>query len=400
MSPQGGATFPFAPGGPVYDRVYPALLDLFRRRRDAPGVAPRFHEWRRRRSLAGKSEAGDGPADEAVFVRHTCLAALSRLAARSFLGAHPRISGARQMRDALAGGFFAERGIDNFADDDFFAWPVAPLLAHEGLEALAPLTDALPGLAIDAGFLPELLRRTEGAQTLVSPLALPGPGQSVFYARCGDGAALGQTVRHMAASLLAQGFDEFDALLLLMDRVAAADPDPLSVALGRAACLFALDGLVAGPHPPIALPVYLSDGQGSRENNAAGEGAHTFHIGESRLEFQLPERVADDLQLLEWLMSRLPNYLSGAALRRLSQSEDAAAAAVLAAFHNYLLAPKPRTPVPEPLTPAQAEVMERTAEKLARLYMKDEDLFPLYLLKNAAASRLLARRRFDLTVAG
>ena len=109
---------------------------------------------------------------------------------------------------------------------------------------------------------------------------------------------------------------------------------------------------------------------------------------------------AEDLQLLEWLVSRLPNYLNGAALRRISQGNQAATEAVLVALHNYLLAPKPRTPVPEPLTPEAAVVMEQTAARLVSLYLEGEDLFWLFLLKNVAASALLKRQKFGLTIVG
>jgi hypothetical protein len=225
-----------------------------------------------------------------------------------------------------------------------------------------------------------------------------------LHRQCGSGEEIFRTVSSVSTGLLERGLDEFDTLLLVLDRVAATDIDPLAVTLARANFLFALGGMITGPHPPVAIPVYLSDNQAADLEYApaqpSADAVHTFRVGEPQLEFNLPAQVAEDLQLLEWLVSRLPNYLNGAALRRISQGNQAATEAVLAALHNYLLAPKPRTPVPEPLTPEAAVVMEQTAARLVNLYLESEDLFWLFLLKNVAASALLKRQNFGLSIVG
>ena len=401
--------YEFGAGNPIHDQVCSGLLELFHRRIEHPRVALRFREWRCQRSIAGPTLASD----EDTFVQHTYAATLSRLLARSFLRVTYRITRGQQLRDVLCGGFFQEQGIDNFAEDDYFAWPTAPHGDDEALEVIAPLVESLSRRrAADSAYAPlaglyeerDSLPTTSEASTNPNA-ATPGqpssPAQSVYHSECGGGESLYHTVRGMAAGLLEQGMDEFDTLLVVLDRVAATDTDPLAVVLGRANYLFALGSMVTGPHPPFFLPVYLSSapvvGPSMPEESGA---AHVFHVGESGMKFRLPGRVADDLQLLEWLAARLPNYLDGAALRSVSQSKDAATEAVMIAFHNYLLAPKPRTPVPEPLTPAEAEIMEETAASLVRLYLEERDLFRLFQLKNAAASQHLARREFNRVIVG
>ena len=403
----------FGAGRPIHDQVCSGLLDLFRRRIEQPWVALRYREWRCQRSIASPTLASD----EDTFIRHTYTAILSRLLARSFLGTPYRITRGQQLREVLCGDFFREQGIDNFAEDDFFTWPIAPQRDDEALEFLSPLVDAAGRRRVingDSGPLTGLYGEPVGAPTPAgNPIRPPAPipsqpsgtdsdgRRSVYHAGCGVGESLHRTVRRMAAGLLEQGMDEFDTLLVILDRVAATDSDPLAVVLARANYLFALGSMVTGPHPPFFLPVYLSGtpiaGPSRPEES---RDARVFHVGESGTEYRMPGRVADDLQLLEWLADRLPNYLDGAALRSISQSKDAATEAVMAAFHNYLLAPKPRTPVPEPLTPAEAVVMEVTATSLIHLYLEERDLFRLFQLKNAVASSHLARREFDRVIAG
>ena len=403
----------FGTGSPIHDRVCSGLLDLFHRRIEHSRVALRFREWRYQRSIASPTLASD----EDTFVRHTYAAILSRLLARSFLGVTYRIRRGQQLSQVLGGGFFQEQGIDNFAEDDYFAWPTAPHGDDEALEFLAPLVEAagrrgvidsgsglLTGLYEGLG-VPPTPTENPIRPTAPTPSQLLNPdsggSRSVYHTGFGGGEALYWTVRGMAKGLLEQGMDEFDTLLVVLDRVAATDPDPLAVALGRANYLLALGSMVTGPHPPFFLPVYLSSAPvAGPPRPEKSRNARVFYVGESGMKFRLPGRVADDLQLLEWLAGRLPNYLDGAAMRSIAQGKEEATEAVIVAFHNYLLAPNPRTPIPEPLTPTEAEVMEETATFLIRLYLEERDLFRLFQFKNAVASSHLAKREFDRIVAG
>ena len=400
----------------TYKQVYPGLLDLLQRFGDSPRVALRYREWRYQRSLAGRLTGSD----QAAFARHTYLAALSRLLVRRFLGAPPRVHNIQQLHEVLAGDFFIQQGIDNFADHDHFTWPASPELAQQSLEVLTPLSEAVSRMP---GFPPGPEDWSELYLDIGEPLgqrsASSGPGrptspqppqprdeqnERIFHSQCGSGEEIFRSVNSVSTGLLERGLDEFDTLLLVLDRVTATDIDPLAVTLARANFILALGGMITGPHPPVAIPVYLSDNQAADLEDApaqpSADAVHTFRVGEPQLEFNLPAQVAEDLQLLEWLVSRLPNYLNGAALRRISQGNQAATEAVLVALHNYLLAPKPRTPVPEPLTPEAAVVMEQTAARLVSLYLEGEDLFWLFLLKNVAASALLKRQKFGLTIVG
>jgi hypothetical protein len=155
----------------------------------------------------------------------------------------------------------------------------------------------------------------------------------------------------------------------------------------------------------VLLPVYLSNaivlpGSTAETEPLGGypEPVHTVETSEPGVVFELPHSVATNPEMLDWLFDRLPNYLRGAQARLRVQGQEEAVQAVLNAFHNYLVAPKPRTPIPEPLSPFAAEVMGRTARTLLNLYLEGRDHVWLYILKNLPASIYLAQRQFDLVV--
>ena len=102
--------------------------------------------------------------------------------------------------------------------------------------------------------------------------------------------------------------------------------------------------------------------------------------------------------MLDWLFDRYPNYLKGAHLRTRGEDPEDAIQAVLVALFNYLAAPKPRTPIPDPLSSFATGVMIETAESLIRLYLNQPTTIWLHILKNAPAPVHLAQRRFDLVV--
>ena len=151
------------------------------------------------------------------------------------------------------------------------------------------------------------------------------------------------------------------------------------------------------PHPPILVPVYLANA-GVVPTETQDESGNRNYIIEAAGGVELPERVAADPLYLDWLFGRLPNYQRGAALRLRAQDEEVALQEVLNAWYNYLTSPKARTPIPEPLTPAEADVMVGAAKALILGYVRGSGPGPLHLVRNAPAPLFTARRLFDITL--
>ena len=410
----------FGPDSPAFHQAYPELLALFQHVKDVPEVSLRFRLWGGYQLGVDRSPEGE----EALFIRETYVALLARLVARMFLDASPAPRDVTELTKILDGEFFQGQNITNFVEDDFFTWLLCPPVVNQGAALMATLAGSLshydfvsgtpdlltglydefatrsPETDADGILVPGWLAESAMSNDIGSP---PGPDQSVLDPHCGSGQFLVAAIGSIKQARLERGDDAFDTLLLILDQSQGMDSRPLAVTIARTGYLLALGGLVQSFHPPVLLPVYLSgvttppvrDLEQGRGNS---EPVYEFGSGEPGEVFHIPENVALSPLMLDWLFDRYPNYLKGAHLRTRGEDPEDAIQAVLVALFNYLAAPKPRTPIPEPLSSFATGVMIETAESLIRLYLNQPTTIWLHILKNAPAPVHLAQRRFDLVV--
>ena len=126
---------------PSFRRSAADLADLFHQCEGTPEVALRYREWRSFVDSAYGSQVGNAE----LFVRHTYLSTLARLVARLFLDPRFTPRNPEDLLNTVTGKYFQERGIDNFIEDDFFTWMVAPDVGPKGLELAARLCNSLSG---------------------------------------------------------------------------------------------------------------------------------------------------------------------------------------------------------------------------------------------------------------
>lgn len=399
-------------GSSFYARVIPEFLQLFSQVSTLPGVSVRYRTWRSLTSTAS---------DHHSFVRQTYAAIVARFVARLFLEPGRTVARPEDLRDTINGDHFRSLGINNFIEDDFFTWVLHPGIEEQGLELVGGLSDRLQ--SVDLGHLsPNLINelyanlvdverprasinyntpRWLAEYLLIEELSLSRqPDLRLLDPACGLGLYLASAVRIIAEAGSQQGQNDLDCLLRVLDQVMGMTTDPLGVTFARTSYLLALGDLIKEPHPPMVLPVYLSDATPPpvAQFTAGGEPVYEVSVGAPPEAFYVPESVANNLEMLDWVFFRLPNYLKGAGLRRQNQSQEDATQEVLNAFYNYLVSPKPRTPVPVPLSTAATEVMIHTARRLIELYYQGEDHLWLYPLKNIPAAAYMARRKFDIVI--
>ena len=389
-----------SPDSPPIIRAIRRLESLYMESESLSPVENSYRAWAARRP-PGRGAGAD------AFIRHTCLSLLCRLAAYRFL--EPR-SSEQDLWEVISGDYFTGAGLGNFLSEDFFSWPYFRLSMGIGDDAAA--MDLARGLlaalqSFDFGEPPPRLLSslyqdyqgpTDGQDSAKAVAELNDfPMLSCVAPYCGDGNALADAVRAAVDGRLAWGQDSLDALLDISGQFLGMTTDPLAAVVAGAGFLFALGETVKEPHPPIIVPVYLADASRIPEERREADGQLSYAI-EAAGGIVMPEQVAADPLYLDWLLGRLPNYQRGAALRLRAQPEETAVQEVLNAWYNYLTSPKARTPIPEPLTPAAADVMVEAARTLVLAYIRGSGPAPLHLARNAPAPLFAARREFDLTM--
>ena len=348
-------------------------------------------------------------ADDSVpaFIRQTCLSLLCRLIAYRYLDPRPSD---RQLWEVISGDYFVGAGLGNFLGEDFFSWPFFRLSMGigddaESMEAARTLMSSLESLDLDnpsLSLISNLYSEFEGgsdepgADEATERLE-ESPRLSCIAAYCGHGSRMASAVSTAVNAQIAQGDVPPEVLLNISGQFLGMTSDPLCANLAGLAFVLALGEELLEPHPPILVPVYLANA-GVMPTETQYEDGNRNYVVEAAGGVELPERVAADPLYLDWLFGRFPNYQRGAALRLRAQEEDVALQEVLNAWYNYLTSPKARTPIPDPLTPAEADVMVEAARTLITGYVRGAGPAPLHLVRNAPAPLFAARRQFDITL--
>ena len=398
----------FGPDSSVFARTTERLSSIFSQAAHTPSVAARFREWRR----CWQSAHGRDAPSEDLFIHQTYLTLLARLVARRFVAPRRPIGSDEELLEIINVDYFSRRGIGNFGEGDIFSWiPLDPRwelglddLALETVrgmaDELAPhdFTDTRPGI-LDGLYQQTVTTGTPVPDWLAEHVVeqelglKDDPGPSFLDPVCGTGTFLSAAIGAMRRGITERNGDEFDLIFDAPENVRGMDGDPLAVALARLNYLLALGDLVQEEHPPFLMPVYLADA--STRFPPLQDGDSVLTLSTAAGDFPLPDPFISNPLFPDWVLGRITNYMDGAQLRLHVQPEEVAVQEVLNAYYNYLTAPKPRTPVPDALTPHQADTLLETVRMLVHLHIRGEGTLWLHMVQNMAAPAMFSHRRFD-----
>lgn len=395
----------FGPGSPIFAQTTERLTRIFAEAGHVPQVAARFREWENSQ-VQGSPDATSFI--QQTYIQQTYLAILARLVARLFVTPKRPISNAEELLEVINVDYFTRRGIGNFGEGDLLSW-----LPLEGrwelglddlvLETVQGLADALaPHDFAEAppGILDSLYRPTPprwlAEYVVENELGLPGDSMlSMLDPACGTGTFLCAAIGAMFRAVAQRGGDPIDVLFEAPEKFRGMDPDPLAVTLARLNYLLAFGDQVQQEHPPFLLPVYLADADQIPKSQHLGPDSQVVTLSTTAGEFPLPLPFIENPLMLDWVLGRLTNYMDGAQLRMHAQPEELAAQEVLNAYFNYLTSSKPRTPVPDALTPQQADTLLETARMLVHLHIRGEGTLWLNMVQNLAAPAVFSHAEFD-----
>ncbi len=225
---------------------------------------------------------------------------------------------ATYLRDMERGGIFAELGIRNFLEGDFFGWYLD--IWDEELErALRRLAGELAGyslvtLDVDPeetrdllkhlyqNLMPKKLRHALGeyytpdwlAERLLNQLGYEGdPKQRLLDPACGSGTFLVLAIKRIRKYIQDKPLSEARVLEQVLGNVVGFDLNPLAVISARTNYLLALGDLLAHRQGDISIPVYLADSilTPSEGGDLFTRGSYSFNTAVGR--FAVPRSLVD-----------------------------------------------------------------------------------------------------------
>jgi hypothetical protein len=336
-----------------------------------------------------------GPVAEAeLFLRHTYLATLAKLMVWVRLTSATEPPDDKQLRTILNGQYFSQRGIQNFLEEDFFAWVARDaawpqvllmsrrLLIQLGTYNLRELSeDVLKGLyerlvdPKDRHDLGEYYTPDWLAARIVSECLKENPEASVLDPACGSGTFLYQTVLFKREKL----GDTAKTLRHIEGNVVGIDIHPLAVIVAKTTYLLGLGDLLEKRGKAIRIPVYLADSIKPPERFFAGYRAI---LNGAAINF--PEDLALSGELYDRAIELCSEYARSTAREALPSPEM---------LINFIRRNQPALAEHEAWRDALYELFKVLREKIR----ERKDTIWAFILKNVFKP-LLLKERFQVLV--
>jgi hypothetical protein len=287
-------------------------------------------------------------AEQELFLRHTYLATLAKIMVWIRLTGATEPPMEPELRSILNGHYFGQRGIQNFLEEDFFAWlardaawPQTQTLGRRLLLQLATYNlrelseDVMKGLyeklvdPKDRHDLGEYYTPDWLAAMIVRERLKENPRASVLDPACGSGTFLYQTILYKREHL----GDSVKTLKHIEESVVGIDIHPLAVIVAKTIYLLGLGDLLQHRTVRIRIPVYLADSikppvqhvrqkRGDHETRQMTFGTYGVTLNGDVV--NLPEDLALDDQLYDSAIELCREYAESTADRPLPTKDELA----------------------------------------------------------------------------
>lgn len=255
---------------PTYKLTLSALERWWETVKEDPAVALKYEVWTKQLTIV----YGEGIGTEALFLQHTYLATLAKLLA-SVVFRQPALA---SETDIITGSYFQALGIQNFIEEDLFAWVLHPQILPEASSIIHDLRSQLSQYE-PSGFTEDVLkglyqqlvdpqtRQLLGefytpdwlAQYMLEETLRPNAEARVLDPACGSGTFLFLAVRLVIAAMTRNRVPGRRILEHLERNIVGIDVHPLAVLIARTNYLIAAAPLLAKRVRPFSVPVFLGD---------------------------------------------------------------------------------------------------------------------------------------------
>lgn len=308
---------------PTFATILRQLEILFEKVQVFKPAMIKYENWNRYLEIV----YGDKPNERKLFFKHTYLSTLVKLLI------HVKISGGKpniqdEIVPILFGNTFSQAGIQNFMEEDFFAWILSIPIRKQASQLFHKLLTELYVYdleKINEDVLKELyqqlvdpdVRKLLGefytpdwlAEKMIDEVLRKKPEQSIMDPSCGSGTFLFKTIQYKIDALSKKGWEKTKILKHVLDDVTGFDVHPLAVIIARTNYLLALKNILSSRTGPISIPVYLSDSLKIPERKIdISNGIDSFQFNALTKKFYFPISVASNLMRMDDIIGKMKSY--------------------------------------------------------------------------------------------
>jgi len=395
--------FRFGPGSPTYTVAIDVLKRLYDVVKGEEDVKLKHELWSKSMEIV----YGSAPKEEA-FIDHTYLVTLVKLIVYLKLSGADKVDKG-ELQKALTGKYFADYGIVNLIEEDFFTWILHQKIVNESLELAASLAKELLRYdltQVDEDFFKEIYQEIveRGQRHRIGEYYTPEwltelvlrevmsmwKGESpprILDPACGSGTFLSTALRMIKEELLQKGWRPSEVLNFVLSSVMGIDINPMAVVIARANYVIALGELLHERAGPIAIPVYVADSirlpRVTYTLKAVGVSVYSYSVNGKYL--QIPVEVAKDGERL----SRVINAFKKAIDTYKSTTSEDRREVARKVFEKELQGQ---------VTSGELNVLKGTLNSILELIDKGKNSVWVYMLSNVYMPIALSNAKFDIVV--
>jgi len=403
----------FGLDSPTFASIRKQLGELFEKVHEYKPVKIKYESWTRYLEIV----YGDKPRELDLFLTHTYLSTFVKLLVYLKLSGN-MVNRIDQIPPILYGNTFSQFGVQDFLEEDFFAWIMFIAIRKKASEIFSKLLRALEVYdldKVDEDVLKELYQELIGtevrkqlgeyytpdwlAEDMVNRILADNPYAKVLDPSCGSGTFLFKTIRYKIDSLLKDGLDKSKILQHILESVVGFDVHPIAAIISKTNYLLALKDLLNSRTGSINIPVFLSDSlKIPTKKIDVSNPIVTFEFEALNRKFLFPVSVASDFSKMDHVVEQMKNH--GHAfeeqLQKIRESSYSIQDAI-PSLRNNLIASFERS-ISNIVNKDEKEILVQNIRVLFNFIQDDENSIWTYVIRNMYKPVSISYKKTDVLI--
>ncbi|HCG90466.1 MAG TPA: hypothetical protein DEZ08_01315 [Dehalococcoidia bacterium] len=378
------------------ENIHKMLLDTLITNKNTPLVVSYFNTWQHLSTyfvIEKKSEEDKFN----QFCIETAVALELRILAFLYIEGNQIVYDYNRWEEVVSGDYYRAKGISNFFDPDIYSWIVQLLDIRTLSNICGSISEQIikknninmrksNWIPYQSVFMVQKITDAENSYKLPIDFS-----SSILVNEDSDGSKTRAVVSEVGTTGLSCLLDPYDILFFQLNSILVAANAPLSYLYCKLAFLLTIDRELLQYNIWIHVPVYLMP-----------ENELTYLNCEKELSImdtpEFPSNVSENLILMDWILFRMEQYIKAAELRMIKGYDEDVVISVCGAFYDYLIANKPKTPVPAGLNTGEADQIVEVLRFFIDMKCCEHSFLPLDLYKCICASKTVAKLKFDKVI--